>query len=278
MVLLESVNYMAFNYWFPDMTFTISLMYAISLIVLVRWNWFGAIFPVLDGILYCVFYGATVQMYVIYAVGNAFLLLSWFIFKAIPKNKLFSTWYLTLIYPLAATALVFLGRSTVAACFGFGFVDTLRENLWDLLSGAFAAMVLLVARKVDGMLEDQKQYLLRLEEEKKGHPADEDKWEGYTELNEDELKYFRADYGSLFDKPVPSASISADKNPKTPDKRARKSEKRAGPADKISEESENAAVKADTESHAADIAQNNVGQSDSVQIDTVPEEIDVKTE
>ena len=201
MGLFELINYMALNHWFSNMLFTVSLMYAISLIVLVRWNWFASLFPVLDGILYCVLYGATAQMYVIYAVGNAFLLLSWFIFKLIPKKKLFSRWYLTLIYPVAAVILVFIGRSAVAACFGYDFIGVMAENAWDLVSGAFAVIALLVVRRIDGMLVDQKEYLLELEEQKKGRPADEDKWEGYTELSEDELKYFRSDSESILKKP-----------------------------------------------------------------------------
>lgn len=194
MTALEAVNVFAIKRWFPDMLFAVSLMFTVSLIVLVRWNFLAAIFTVLHGVVYCaflsVFQTVGYEEYIIYAVGNSFLLLSWFIFKIIPKEKLFSKWYLTLIYPLAAFALVLLGRTLVATCFGVGFVEALGSYFFtESLNIVFAIIALLILRRFDGMLEDQKTYLKRVAREREeAKTPKEEVWAGYTELDEDELK------------------------------------------------------------------------------------------
>lgn len=199
MAALEAVNVFAIKKWFPDMLFTVSLMFTVTLIVLVRWNLLAAIFPVLHGVLYCAFLSAfqpvAIDEYVIYAVGNLFILPVWFLFKVIPKEKLFSKWYLTIIYPVIAFPLVLLGRSAVAACFGNNFVEVLGTMFFtESLNAAFALIALLILRRIDGMLEDQKTYLKRVarDREEAKTPKD-DVWAGYTELDEEELKSLHGD-------------------------------------------------------------------------------------
>lgn len=202
MTALEAVNVFAIKRWFPGMLFAVSLMFTVSLMVLVRWNFLAAIFTVSHGVVYCaflsVFQTVGYEEYIIYAVGNSFLLLSWFIFKIIPKEKLFSKWYLTLIYPLVAFVLVLLGRTLVATCFGVGFVEALGSYFFtESLNIVFAIIALLILRRFDGMLEDQKTYLKRVAREKEeAKTPKEEVWAGYTELDEDELK-------RLHDLPVP---------------------------------------------------------------------------
>lgn len=43
MAALEAVNVFAIKKWFPDMLFSVSLMFTVCLIVIVRWNWLAAI-------------------------------------------------------------------------------------------------------------------------------------------------------------------------------------------------------------------------------------------
>lgn len=192
MCVFETVNVFAIKQWFTDMLFSVSLMMTISLIVFVRWNLLGAIFPIVNGILYSALLGAPAETYVIYAVGNAFIIPVWFLFKFIPKEKLFSKWYLTLIYPAVAFVLLVLGRAAVAACFGYNFVEYLGTYVFaESLNGAFAIIVLLVLRKIGGMLEDQKTYLKRVAIEQAPHAPKEEIWAGYTELDGEELKKLR---------------------------------------------------------------------------------------
>jgi hypothetical protein len=168
-------------------------MFTVSLIVLVRWNFLSAVFPIVDAIIFCWLNGAEAYVYAVYIIGNLFILLTWFIFKLIPKKKLFSKWYLTLIYPIVAFITVCLGRSAVAACFGASFVSTLLSSLGtESLNIVFATITLLILRKFDGMLEDQKSYLFRVAKEQEAKKPAEQFWDGYSELDDDELQNLSA--------------------------------------------------------------------------------------
>lgn len=190
MSAFEAINVFAIKVWFPEMLFSVSLMFTLSLIVLVRWNFFAAFFPAVHGVLYAALLQASAETYCIYIIGNTFILLSWFLFKAIPKEKLFSKWYLTLIYPAVAFVLVILGRSLVAVCFGHSFLSSLGAQIQvEGLNIAFAAVALLILRRFEGMLEDQKKYLLRISREREDAGKDKgEAWRGYTELDEDALR------------------------------------------------------------------------------------------
>ena len=91
-----------------------------------------------------------------------------------------------------------LGRTLVATCFGVGFVEALGSYFFtESLNIVFAIIALLILRRFDGMLEDQKTYLKRVAREKEeAKTPKEEVWAGYTELDEDELK-------RLHDLPVP---------------------------------------------------------------------------
>ncbi|MDE7329643.1 MAG: hypothetical protein K2N30_00900 [Clostridia bacterium] len=218
MCVCETVNVFAVKQWFPDMFFSVSLMFTVSLIVLVRWNFLSAIFPVVSAVLYCLLLqclpgedGITYSTYIIYIVGNSFVLLSWFLFKFIPKEKLFSKWYLTLIYPLVAFVLVIFGRTLTATCFEPDkFLDYLGSYVFaDSLNIVFAIIALLILRRFDGMLEDQKSYLKRVAvEAEEAKKPKEEVWRGYTELDEEELKKLHADEGdgiSMYDEYPPDS-------------------------------------------------------------------------
>lgn len=200
MTVCELVNIFAVRNWFPDMLFSVSLVMTATLIVAVRWNWWAAFFPVAGGVIYCWALGAEGYMYAEYGIGNAFMLLAVFLFKAMPKEKWFSKWYLTLVYPVAAYACLILGRAAVSACFGHSFVAALAENAGaEVFNLAFAVIALLIVRRFDGLLVDQKKYLFKVARERDAHAPESDKWEGYTELDEGELKMFsrRRDYDSV---------------------------------------------------------------------------------
>lgn len=196
MAVCEAINVFAIRVWFPDMLFSVSLMFTVCLIVLVRWNWIASFFPAVHGILYSALLGAGIESYAIYIIGNSCLLFSLFLFKFLPKEKLFDKWYLTLIYPAVAFVFVIFGRATVAACFGNAFLDSLGAQVRvEGLNILFAAVALLILRRFDGMLEEQKKYLLRTAREREeAGKVKEEVWQGYTELDEEELKKLHSDY------------------------------------------------------------------------------------
>lgn len=194
MCVCELVNILAIRSWFTGMTFSVSVMLLVSLVVIIRWNWLGVLFPVIDGVLYCLMMGAEGWQYAVYVIGNAFVALTAVDFLFIPKEKIVGRWWATALYALVAYVLLVFGRSVVAVCFGKSFVGTiLATAAAESLNLTFALIGLLVLRRVEGMLADQKKYLFKVTKERDTiKHAEEYHWDGYTELNEEDLQALAA--------------------------------------------------------------------------------------
>ena len=151
--------------WFPGEPYTLSITPAVTAIVMVRWSGFAAIPAVLGAVVFCFVSGAALPQYLIYCVGNlASLVLTRFLcgdgWKRLHENVL-----LTMLCGMTTALLMQLGRLVLGLVLGgslqvcAGFVTT------DTLSTLFAVLIVWIARRLDGMLEEQKHYLQRVAEE-----------------------------------------------------------------------------------------------------------------
>lgn len=194
MCLCETINVLAVKQWFSSPMFSVSVMLLVSLVVIIRWGLIGVLFPMADGLLYCVLLGATSEQYIIYIIGNAFVTLVWVVLKIFSKEKITGNWLLTLLYAVSGYVFLALGRAIVGLCVGEGFVYTLTETLGgELLNLVFAVAGLLLLRKIDTMLVDQKKYLIKVTEERDTiKPVEGEYWDGYTELNTEDLERLKA--------------------------------------------------------------------------------------
>lgn len=151
--------------WFPAEPYTLSVTPAVTAIVMVRWGGWAAIPAVLGALAFCLASGATLAQYIIYGVGNlAALALVGFLFREGWK-RLHEQVLLAMLYGLLTALLMQLGRALVALVLGSspavlgGFIAT------DVLSTLFAVLIVWITRRLDGMLEEQKHYLRRVQEE-----------------------------------------------------------------------------------------------------------------
>ena len=188
LVVAEALIVLAATRWFPAEAYTVSIVAAVTSIVLMRWVPWAAIHAVLGGLVYCFVSGGQPGQYLIYCAGNLFALLSLLWFR-IPgkertsgKERIREDSFLTVIFGLTVQLLMQLGRAAVAFAllraspgsapagtqsvagalsFCIGFITT------DALSGFFTAVILWIARRQDGLFEDQKHYLLRIQEAEK---------------------------------------------------------------------------------------------------------------
>ena len=188
LVVAEALIVLAATRWFPAEAYTVSIVAAVTSIVLMRWGPWAAIHAVLGGLVYCFVSGGQPGQYLIYCAGNLFALLSLLWFR-IPgkgrvsgKERIREDGFLTVIFGLTVQLLMQLGRAAVAFAllraspgsapagtqsvagalsFCIGFITT------DALSGFFTAVILWIARRQDGLFEDQKHYLLRIQEAEK---------------------------------------------------------------------------------------------------------------
>lgn len=172
-VVFEAITTFAANKWFPGELYAVSPTIALTCIVMMRWGGFGAINAVLGGVTFCLASGATEKQILIYCIGNCFSLLALFLFKAMGKSEIKEKFYFTALFVLAAYVGAQIGRWLVGMIFG-GQPDAIIMFLaTDCLSLLFSEVIVLISRKADGLFEDQKSYLIRLDKARKKKEAED---------------------------------------------------------------------------------------------------------
>ena len=172
MLAFEAVTTMAAARWFPGELYTLSQTTAVVCIVMMRWGGYAAIHAVAGGIAFCLASGGSPEQLVMYCVGNCFALAALALFKAVGKEKVRSRALFTVIFTAAAFCGVQLGRWLVSLIFG-GTLDSLVMFFaTDSLTLLYSVVVVLISRRVDGLFEDQKSYLIRTESERKRREED----------------------------------------------------------------------------------------------------------
>lgn len=153
---------------------TVSLAAAITAIVYMRWGWWGGLHAGLSGFLFCLFYGLTVsdggvdwRDYLIYILGNLFSLLAVAALLKLGKERVRQSVWQSLGFALAVQLLMQGGRMLLALSLGRDLERVVADYfLYDSLSILFTLVVIWIVRRLDGVFEDQKHYLLRLQEER----------------------------------------------------------------------------------------------------------------
>lgn len=163
-VVFEFIIVMAARFWFPGQPYTVSLAAAITTIVYMRWGWWGGIHAALAGLVFCFFQGATPTQYLIYVIGNLFSMLSVFILLKVGKEKV-RTSTMGMLYPILVLLLMQIGRSVVAIATGAEPASVIGFFTTDSLSMLFTFVIIWIARRLDGVYEDQIHYLLRIKSE-----------------------------------------------------------------------------------------------------------------
>lgn len=167
--------------WFPDELYALSPTVAVACIVMMRWGGYAAIHAVVGGLAYCLTLGGDWRQFVTYCAGNCFMLiaLAWFRYfgkgekgeKGFRKGKakVKSKFYWTLLFTVNAFLGAQIGRFAVSVALGGSFsFDAFADFLVnDSITLLFSVVVVLISRRVDGLFEDQKSYLIRTEEERK---------------------------------------------------------------------------------------------------------------
>lgn len=159
--------------WFPSQLYTLSPTIMMVCIVMMRWNGYAAIHAAVGGLVFCLASGAGDKHILIYCLGNCFALSALLLFKAFGKKKIKDKFGYTVLFTLAAFLGAQLGRWLIGLLLG-GSPDSIIVFLTtDSLSLLFAVVVVLISRKADGLFEDQKEYLIRVRDERKRKEAED---------------------------------------------------------------------------------------------------------
>ena len=165
--VFEYITVMAASRWFPGELYTLSQLVAVLCIVMMRWGGWAAIHAVAGGFVFCLAQGGSTEQFLTYCVGNCFALAALVLFKAVGKEEVRAKAHFTVLFVAAAFGGAQLGRWLVSLIFGGSLGSIVTFFMSDSLSLLYAAVVVLISRKADGLFEDQKSYLIRTEAERR---------------------------------------------------------------------------------------------------------------
>lgn len=170
-IIFEAVATYASAKWFWAQAVSISVTLLLTCIVMMRWSGWAAIHAVVGGLVYCFAAGATTEQYIVYSVGNLFALIALLLIKFLGKEKIRESKLQLVLFATVSYVGMAIGRTVVSLFFGGEIKDFILYITTDIISLLFAAVVLILIRKADGMMEDQKAYLFRVEREEKEEPV-----------------------------------------------------------------------------------------------------------
>jgi len=166
-VIAESAVTLGANLWFRELPYVLSLAVLFVSLEMMRWHGYAAVAALAMGLALCAASGAAPTQYLIYCVGNLFMLFGLFFLKKAGRDKVRASALLSIGYVLIVFLLAQLGRWIVSLFFGADLRMLVQFVTTDALSALFAVIAVLIVRNIEGVFEDQKSYLLRLEAERR---------------------------------------------------------------------------------------------------------------
>ena len=109
--------------------------------------------------------GAAPKQYLIYCGGNLFSLLALLLKKRLGEEAIRTDALKTLLFGLCAAVLMEAGRALLSLLTGAAFSVSLGFFTTDAVTVLFTLVIVWIVRRLDGVWEDQRHYLLRLREE-----------------------------------------------------------------------------------------------------------------
>lgn len=182
-IIAEALVTVAGRKWFPGQPYALSLSIFFFCLGLMRWGAASFVFPIAGGLTYCLATAFCMEQAVpleniaVYCIGNLFMLLGLLVFGAFGKEKVRTKTLYTILFVVCVYLVTEFGRFCVSYLLVERDIAILPTFLaTDSLSGVFALILVLLIRKTDGLFEDQKTYLLRLDAEKKQEQEAEDEF------------------------------------------------------------------------------------------------------
>ena len=164
-VVSEGLVTLATDKWFVGVPFAISTSLLFILITMMRWGVYAVIPAVLGGAVRAFASGAEPKIYLIYALGNAFCVLTFLALYALGKERVRKSIPLLISYSVLSYIYVAFGRWLVSLIFEPSILTLPAYLMTDAVSLLFVTVVLVLIRNTDGMIEDQRAYIIRINSE-----------------------------------------------------------------------------------------------------------------
>lgn len=155
----------ASSVWFPEQLYVVSPVAGMTALVMMRWSGFGGLHAAIGGVIFTLLSNGGWPQLLIYGAGNLLCLAALVFFKIWGKERVRQSAFLSVMFALCVQVLMWLGRGGIAAVLGHPFEACLGFMTTDILSGLFTLLIIWIVRRIDGLFEDQKQYLLRIQSE-----------------------------------------------------------------------------------------------------------------
>ncbi len=178
LVLAELGIYLAKATVYSNQIFQASPCGAMTALVMMRWNAWAAIPAAIGGVLYGILRGGIWPYGIEYGLGNLLCLgaMLWF---RLGKEKVRRDALTSMAFGLTVQVLMQLGRGCVALVVTLVDPSLLKEGATvlpletffsfitaDVLSILLTVVAVWIVRRIEGLFEDQKSYLLRVQQER----------------------------------------------------------------------------------------------------------------
>lgn len=165
MAVSQLVIQLAVSRFYAEQTgYIVSPVAAVAALVMMRWSLWAAIPALLGGVILSAVSGGTAEQMLIYSVGNLLSLLAMLYLKFVGKERVRQNAVLTLVFAAAVQLLMQFGRAGVAALLGHPLPACWDFITTDAMSILFTLVIIWIVRRVEGLFEDQKHYLLRIQQ------------------------------------------------------------------------------------------------------------------
>ena len=162
LMAFETVIVRAAIGWFPAEAWMVSVVPAVTAIVMVRLGPWCAIHAVLGGVVTVLAMKGTGTQFLIYGIGNLGALavlphlrrLGW---EALHRNEL-----MNFLFGILTVLAMQAGRAVIGLAAGVAAEGLLLFVTTDSITYIFTLVILWIAARLDGILEDQKHYLARI--------------------------------------------------------------------------------------------------------------------
>lgn len=166
MAVSQLVIHIAISRWHAEQTgYIVSPVAAVVALVMMRWGIWSIIPALVGGLILPMLSGGTTQQMLIYSTGNLLAMLALLYLKILGKESIRGNAVLSLVFAALVQLLMQFGRAAVAF-----LLDHPLQACWDFIttdamSILFTLVIIWIVRRVEGLFEDQKHYLLRIQQE-----------------------------------------------------------------------------------------------------------------
>ena len=166
-VIFEVIATLATNKWFFVQAMSISITLTMTCITMFRWGKYALLPSFLGALVYCILTGGTMAQFIAYCGGSLFCVVAFPLLLKFGLKETRLDFVKKTIFVIVTYISIVLGRWLLSLLFDFSFSSLIVFLTTDILSLLFAVIVVSIAKNVDGLIEDQKSYLIRLDEESK---------------------------------------------------------------------------------------------------------------